>query len=337
MAETEKNKKPSPDRARDIVRRLFRHENAILAIVLVVMIAIVAVVTGGKSTQLTNVVNVIRQSSMRGIAAIGQAFVILTAGIDVSIGGLVLLTSVLGASLMTAAATQRLLSSPISLAAGIAVMILTGIGWGTVSGLSVSRIKMPPLIVTLAIWQIAKGIAFRLCIGRSIGQLPSGIAFFGQGEVVNVPVPSIIFVSVAAIAYFVLTYTTYGKSVYATGGNPVSAWLSGINVDNILLSVYAVSGLLAAMVGVIYTGLAESSSMMTGGGVMLDSIAAATVGGVSLAGGKGNIIGVVLGTLIIGVINNVFSLLGALPALQGIAKGSIIIGAVALDYVLYRR
>jgi ribose/xylose/arabinose/galactoside ABC-type transport system permease subunit len=274
---------------------------------------------------------------MRGIAAVGQAFVILTAGIDVSIGGLVLLTSVVGASLMTTSATQRLLSSSIPLAAGMVVMILVGIGWGAVNGLSVSRVKMPPLIVTLAIWQIANGIAYRLCIGRSIGQLPSGMAFFGQGNVANVPVPSIIFISVAVIAYFVLTYTTYGKSIYATGGNPVSAWLSGINVNNIFFSVYAVSGFLAALVGIIYTALAESSSMMTGGGVMLDSIAAATVGGVSLAGGKGNIIGVVLGTLIIGVINNVFSLLGALPALQGIAKGSIIIGAVALDYVIYRR
>lgn len=337
MAETEKYRKSSTYRARDIVRRLFRHENAILVLVLVVLIGVVAVVTGGKSTQTTNVVNIIRQSSMRGIAAIGQAFVILTAGIDISIGGVALITSVAGAALMTANAQQSLLSSPLPLALGLAIMLLTGVGWGSVSGLSVSRLKMPPLIVTLAIWQIANGIAFRMCIGRAIGQLPSGIAFFGQGTIASVPVPSIIFISVAVVAYLILTYTTYGKSVYATGGNPVSAWLSGVKVNNILFSVYMVSGFLAALAGIIYTALAQSSSMMTAGGVMLDSIAAATVGGISLAGGKGTIIGVVLGTLIIGVINNLFSLLGALPALQGIAKGSIIIGAVALDYILYRR
>lgn len=324
-------------RAKDIARRFLRHENAVLVVVLVVLIGVVAVVTKGLSTQPTNVVNVIRHSSMRGIAGIGQAFVILTAGIDVSVGGVALVTAVLGAGLMTANARQCLLGSPLPLALGLAIMLLTGLGWGAVSGLSVSRIGMPPLIVTLAVWQVVNGIAFHMCLGRAIGGLPAGIALFGIGTVANVPVPSIIFISVAVVAYLVMTYTTYGKSVYAVGGNPVSAWLSGIKVNNILFSVYVVSGFLAALAGVIYTALAQSSSMGTAGGVMLDSIAAATVGGVSLAGGKGTIIGVVLGTLIIGVINNLFSLLGALPALQGIAKGAIIIGAVALDYVIYRR
>ncbi len=337
MPEIAEKPKPAGVRAREVVRRFFRHENAILVVVLVVLIAVVAVVTKGKSTQPTNLVNIVRQSSMRGIAAIGQAFVILTAGIDVSIGGMALVTAVLGAGLMTANAQQSLLSSPLPLSLGLPIMLLTGVGWGVVNGLSVSRLQMPALIVTLAIWQITNGIAFRVCIGRAIGQLPEGIAFFGLGTIASVPVPSIIFISVAVVAYLVLTYTTYGKSVYATGGNPVAAWLSGIKVKNILFSVYVVSGFLAALAGIIFTALAESSSMGTGGGVMLDSIAAAVVGGVSLAGGKGNIIGVVLGTLIIGVINNFFSILGALPALQGIAKGGIIIGAVALDYILYRR
>ena len=138
---------------------------------------------------------------------------------------------------------------------------------------------------------------------------------------------------VAVIAYFVLNHTTYGRSIYATGGNPVSAWLSGIKVRNILFSVYVISGFLASLAGVIMTSRVMSASLDSLKGLEMDSIAAVVIGGISLMGGKGTLVGVVLGVLILGVINNGMSVLGADPAFQGIVKGIIIIAAVTIDYV----
>ena len=146
-------------------------------------------------------------------------------------------------------------------------------------------------------------------------------------------VPLIIFILVAASSYFVLRHTTFGRSVYAAGGNPASAWLSGINVKKTLLIVYAISGCLSGLAGVVMTARVMSASMRTLEGVELDSIAAAAIGGISLMGGRGSLIGVIFGVLIIGVINNAMSVLGASPAVVGIVKGAIIFSAVAIDYL----
>jgi putative xylitol transport system permease protein len=186
-------------------------------------------------------------------------------------------------------------------------------------------------------WEISKGASFLVCRGRSIGWLPDQMHFFGKGVVAGVPVPIIIFIAVAAIAYFVAQYTTYGRSVYATGGNPVSAWLSGIQVRNIHFSVYVISGFLAALAALIMAARAMSASMTSLLGLEMDSIAAATVGGISLMGGRGSIIGVVIGAIIIGVVNNGMNIMGAGPDVIGIVKGAIIIIAVAVDYLRRRR
>jgi ribose/xylose/arabinose/galactoside ABC-type transport system permease subunit len=215
-------------------------------------------------------------------------------------------------------------------------MLLAAIGWGVINGLAVSRIGMPPLIVTLAMWQVTKGVAFEIGEGRSIGHLPDSLTFFGSGSVYGVPVPVIVFITVSVIGYFVLQYTTFGRSVYAVGGNPVSAWLSGIKVKHILFLVYVISAFLAGLAGLIFLGRIMTASMETLGGLELDSIAAVVIGGVSLMGGRGSIIGVVIGTIMIGVINNGMSILGADPFLQGVAKGVIIITAVAIDYIRRR-
>ncbi len=276
------------------------------------------------------------QSSIRGVASVGQAFVILSAGIDVSVGGMGLFCTVLGASIMTSS-FMNVVGDPVPMIIALPIMVLAGIGWGAVNGTMVSRIGMPPLIVTLGMWEITKGAAFQTGSGQSIGFLPEGLLFFGGGRIAGVPVPVIIFIVVAIIGYWVLSYTTYGRSVYAVGGNPVSAWLSGINVKRILFSVYVISGFLAGLAGVIITGRVMSASMISLQGLEIDSIAAATVGGVSLSGGKGSLFGVVFGVLIIGVVNNSMSILGAGPAVQGIVKGAIILIAVAVDYIRRQR
>jgi ribose/xylose/arabinose/galactoside ABC-type transport system permease subunit len=215
-------------------------------------------------------------------------------------------------------------------------MMLVGAAWGALNGLLVSRIGMPSLIVTLGMWQICTGVAFQISRGAYIVKQPASLAFFGAGIVAGVPVPVIMFIALAVVAYFVLEYTTFGRSVYAVGGNPLSAWLSGIKVKNIQFMVYAISGLLAGLAAVIFTARGMSATMGTLAGLELDTIAAVCIGGVSLFGGRGSLIGVVLGALIIGVINNGLSVLGATISEMCITKGAIIITAVAID-VMRRR
>ena len=316
----------------DIAGRFFGHENALLFLVLIGLVIAMGVVTGGRTISKANMINILLQSSIRGVASIGMAFVILCAGIDVSIGGIGLFAAVLGASLMTDS-FMNIVGAPVPFFVVLPIMLLVGAGWGAVNGAAISRIGMPPLIVTLAIWEITKGLAFQIGGGQSIGALPDGLAFVGSGTIGGIPVPVIIFAFTAIIAHFVLRYTTFGRSVYAVGGNPTSAWLSGIKVKTIQLVVYVIAGFLAGLAGIIMTGRVMSAAMVTLAGLEMDSIAAATVGGVSLSGGKGNLIGVIIGVLIIGVINNAMSIIGAGPSVQGIVKGIIIFTAVAVDYI----
>jgi ribose/xylose/arabinose/galactoside ABC-type transport system permease subunit len=281
-------------------------------------------------------VNVLLQSTIRGVAAVGQAFVMLTAGIDLSIGGVGLMTGILGASIMTEFPWLNIVGYPFSPYIVIPIMLLVGAAWGALNGSLVSRIGMPPLIATLGMWEICKGVAFHLCKGRDLPGQPLTLLFFGQGRVAGVPVPVIMFIALAVVAYFVLEYTTFGRSVYAVGGNPVAAWLSGIKVKNTQFMVYVISGLLAALGGLISTARTMSASMTMLPTQLLDTIAAVCIGGVSLRGGSGSLIGVVIGVLIISVIRNFMSVMAIDPFVQGVVTGAIIITAVAIDYLRRR-
>jgi ribose/xylose/arabinose/galactoside ABC-type transport system permease subunit len=323
-------------RAKNLARRVVRHENFALLIVLVALSAVMSVLTKGATASRVNMLNVLVQSSVRGFAAVGQAFVVLTSGIDVSVGGVGLFSSILGTSLLTIDLERNLAGSPVPVPVAIAVMLFAGAGWGAINGSLVSRAAVPPLIATLGIWQISRGAAFNLVHGVTVHKLPQSLAFFGQGEVAGAPVPAILFAVVAIVAYFVLNYTSFGRNIYATGGNPASAWLSGIGVRKVQLIVYVISGFLAGLASVIWAGRIMSSSMNSLTGLELDTIAAVFVGGVSVSGGKGSLFGVILGVLIIGVINNGMSLLGANTSVQGISKGAIIIAAVIVDYLRRR-
>ncbi|MBN2186552.1 MAG: ABC transporter permease [Dehalococcoidia bacterium] len=318
--------------ALEVAKAFFRHESATLIVILVGIITALAIMTKGMVITPRNLMNVLLQSSVRGVASIGQTFVILTAGIDVSIGGLALMCAVLGASLMSDS-FANILGSPVAVYVAIPIMLLVGLGVGAANGMSVSRLRMPALIVTLAMWQMTRGGAYLVCKGATIMSLPRSLAAIGQGYVGPVPVPVIIFVAVAVISYFVLHHTTFGRSVYAVGGNAASAWLSGINVKAILFSVYGISGFLAALAAVIQISRTMSASMLSLTGLEIDTIAAVCVGGVSLAGGRGTLIGAVIGVMIIGVINNGMNVMGLDPSYQDLVKGAIIFTAVAVDVV----
>ena len=337
MVEDSKDTRSDNERAKKILLRVFRHESTVLGLVLAAVIGVVALITRGVSVSRTNIVNTLMQTSIRGVAAVGQTFVILTAGIDLSVGGVGLFGSVIGASVMTTSLRQNIAGETLPIGIGIFLILLATAGLGTLNGLSVSRVGLPPLIATLAMWQIAKGLGFKICHGLTIHRLPDSLSFWGSGIIGGFPVAAIVFVVVAVVSYFVLEYTRYGRSIFAVGGNPTSAWLSGLNVKNTTMSAYIVSGLLAGIAGVIFTGRILCASMETLTNLEIDSIIGASLGGVSLAGGKGNIISVVIGVLILGVINNALSLMGASPAIQGIAKGTIIFAAVTVDVVRRNR
>lgn len=341
MAEIVEKPKPPPITVREAFRRFLRHENGVLIIVLVTIVGVMGVLSGGLAVTRRNIVNIILQSSTRGMAAIGQTFVILTAGIDVSVGGLSLLAMICGASLMGGVSEYTLFYEPQAVNVtnpflGIGVLLLVGLAVGLFNGVMVSRVGMPGLIVTLAMWRITMGLGFIVSHGETIGNLPGLVDFIGKGNIAGVPVPIVIFVASMVTAYFILHHTSFGRAVYAVGGNPVSAWLCGINVRNLLLLTYVISGFCAAMAGMIIMGRLGSASLAAASGLEIDSIAAVTIGGVSLMGGRGTIIGALLGVLILGTISNGMNILNVDPSLQGVVKGIIIIVAVAIDYVRRR-
>ena len=335
MAEIVEKPKSFNATAKDIARRFFRHENAVLAAILVIIIAALAVISKGRTVTVGNLSNIWLQSSIRGIAAAGELFVILVGGIDISVGGIALLSGVLGASFMTTELTRNVLGTALPLNVGLLAMLLIGLSVGVINGSLVSRLGVPALITTLGMWAVTKGGAFLVCRGAAIYKLPEGLAFFGQGRIASVPVATIIFIGVAAVAYFVLNHTTFGRSVYAVGGNPVSAWLSGIKVPNIHLAVFSISGFLAGLASIVFISRAASASYATALGLELDAITAVFLGGVSIVGGRGTLVGVVLGVMILGVINNGMNVLVVAPAFQNMIKGWILIIAVAVD--MWRR
>ena len=316
---------------RGVAKRILRNENAILIGIFAIIAIIMTVLSGGRTLSLGNVRNVILQSSTRGIASIGQLFVVLSAGIDISIGGMALVVGSLGAALMTEDLPRNLVGHPISLYSAIPIGLLFGIGWGTLNGGSVTRVSMPPLIVTLAMWQIATGVAFQITSGMPIMYMPPGLAFLGGGYIAGVPVASIVFIVVAVISYLVLNHTTYGRSLYAAGGNPSSAWLSGVDVKRVVFIAYAISGFLAGLAGLVTISRTMSASMLTAQGLEIDTIATVVIGGASLFGGRGTVPGVVVGALMLGVIDNGMNAMALQPAFQSMVKGGIIFAAVAVD------
>jgi ribose/xylose/arabinose/galactoside ABC-type transport system permease subunit len=314
-----------------------RYENAVLGIVLAALIAGMAVATGGKSIRIQNMKMVLVEGSTTGICAIGQMFVILTAGIDLSPAGVAFATSALGSTMMTTQIWQNIIGYAAPIWVAIPAMLALGAALGAISGLTVSRIGVPPLIVTLGMWQVAWGVGFFFTGGFTITRMIKPLAFFGQGFIAKqffggFPVAGIIWILVAVAAYFVLHHTSYGRVVYATGGNPVMAWLSGVNVRAIRFSVYIVAAMLVTLGGLIRTSRVMSVSDSSYGGLELQSIASAVIGGTSLFGGKGTVVGVVIGGLIISIIRSGMAILGADPFTESMVLGMVVIIAVGVDY-----
>jgi ribose transport system permease protein len=273
-----------------------------------------------------NLLNILRQTSINAIIAMGMTFVILTAGIDLSVGSILALAGAICATMIAA-------DMPLIFALVTTVMI--GAALGASGGVVISFFGVQPFIATLVGMTIIRGLTLVYSDGRPIstGDLDVAEAFFqwGGGYILGIPVPVIIAFVVFTLCWFVLNHTKMGRYVYAIGGNEQVARLAGINVSRIKVGVYAISGALAAIAGIILTARLESAQPTAGLSYELDAIAAVVLGGTSLMGGRGRISGTLIGALIIGVLNNALNLMDVSSYYQMIAKGAVILLAVAVD------
>ncbi|ACO78400.1 inner-membrane translocator [Azotobacter vinelandii CA] len=269
-----------------------------------------------------NWMDILRQTSINGILAIGMTYVVITRGIDLSVGSILAFAGLCSA--MVAAQDHGLLAS---LSAGM----FAGAALGAVNGFMVANLSIPPFVATLGMLSIARGMTFILNDGSPITELPESYLALGIGSLGPVSMPIVIFAIVALFFALVLKYTTYGRYVYAVGGNEKSARTSGIGVRKVMFSVYIVSGVLAGLAGMVLTARTTAALPQAGMSYELDAIAAVVIGGTSLSGGSGNIVGTLFGALLIGVINNGLNLLGVSSYYQQVAKGLIIVIAVLVD------
>ncbi|MGY3572794.1 ribose ABC transporter permease [Vibrio paucivorans] len=273
-----------------------------------------------------NILNILRQTSVNAIIAVGMTLVILTAGIDLSVGSVLALCGAFAATII-GMEVPVMIAVPTSLVAGAAL--------GAISGIIIAKGKVQAFIATLVTMTLLRGVTMVYTDGRPIStgftDTADAFAWFGTGYALGIPVPVWMMVIVFAAAWYLLNHTRFGRYVYALGGNESAARLSGINVDRVKMGVYAICGMLAALAGIIITSRLSSAQPTAGMGYELDAIAAVVLGGTSLMGGKGRIMGTLIGALIIGFLNNALNLLDVSSYYQMIAKAVVILLAVLVD------
>jgi ribose transport system permease protein len=292
-------------------------------LVLLIFIAVLILTTNDFLT-LTNLDNLIRQVAVFAILSVGQLFVILTGGIDLSVG------SILG---LSGGVTALLLASGVPIPITILAGLGAGLAVGLVNGMLVTRLKLPPFIATLGMLGVARGLVLLLTSAKTIAPLPDGFNNIANGFILGLPSLFWILVLVTIVAAFVLGRSVFGRYVYAVGSNAESARLSGVPVNLVLLAVYSISGLLAGFAGVLTTSRLGAGIPTAGTGYELQAIAGAVIGGASLSGAKGRTIGAVLGALIMGLLANGGNLLAIDPFYLQIAIGLLIILAVYFDHL----
>lgn len=272
----------------------------------------------------SNLMNLLRQLIVNGFIALGMTFVILTGGIDLSVGSMLALTSAIFAGL---------LASGINVFLAILIALALGLLLGFINGLFITKGKLAPFIVTLASMTIYRGITLVYTDGRPIpGQRDNFIfAFLGRGRVFGIPFQVILFLIVFAILSLILNRTAFGRKVYAVGGNEKASFISGINIGKVKTIVYMISALMSVLSGLVLTSRLNSAQPTAGTSYEMDAIAAVVLGGCSMSGGQGSLFGTLIGVLILGVLNNGLNLLGVSSFYQQIVKGIVIFIAVLID------
>lgn len=276
----------------------------------------------------SNLLNVAQQTTINAVIAVGMTYVIITAGIDLSVGSIMAFSGVVLASLLKA-------DQPLIVA--ILGGLLVGTVSGSVNGVLISYGKLPPFISTLGLMSVARGAALLYTDGRPISGFEENFRFIATGEILHIPFPIIVMIIIYLIGHFVLTRTKLGRYTYATGGNEQAAILSGVNVKLIKIVVYSLCGLLSGAASILLTARLNSAQPIAGIMYELDAIAAVVIGGTSLMGGEGKLTGTLIGALIMGVLRNGLNLLDVSSFIQQIVIGSVIISAVLIDMALKKK
>ena len=290
-----------------------------------ILIGLIGLITGfsvlsERFFTISNMLIVMRQTSIVAFLAVGMSFVILGAGIDLSVGSVLAFSGAVGAGVIQNG--------------GVFLGVLAGLALGTAlgffNGIVITKLKIPAFIATLAMMAIARGGTLVYTDGRPITGLPSSFAFLGRGYIGNVPFPIVLMLIIFILAYIVLKLTRFGRYIYATGGNINAARASGIKVDNVIISTFAISGFLSGLTGMVLASRLNSAQPTVGMGYELDAIAAVVLGGTSLFGGEGELWGTLVGAFIMGILNNGLNMLNVSSIYQQVVKGIVILIAVTV-------
>ena len=319
----------SPPEARGVKRALGSHGGRQLG-TLAGLLTLCLVLWAATPHFLTvsNLLNVLEQTALNAVVAVGMTFVIISGGIDLSVGSVLAL-----AGICLALALEAGVPAP----AAIAISLVVGGACGLVNGLLITLGRLPPFIATLGMMSVARGLALMLAEGRPISGFGEGFRAIATERVLTIPAPVLITIVIYAVAHFVLTRTVFGRTTYAIGGNEEAARLSGVQVRFHKTAVYGVAGLTSAAAAVVLTARLNSAQPTAGTMYELDAIAATVIGGSSLLGGEGTVTGTLIGALIMGVLRNGLNLLNVSSFLQQVVIGVVIIGAVLVDMTLKRR
>ncbi len=305
------------DKVKDILKKY--------SVELVLVIIIIAFAIARPTTFFTpgNAITVLRQSSILGIISIGMMFVMLSGGLNLAVGAMVSVVNVSSAVFLTTCNMHW------AYAYLLAILISTAVGW--ITGFIIIKTGIWPMIGSLAIQTVLFGVAYIICGGLPIYNIPKDAIFFGQGSIGPIPIPVVIFLVIAVIASFVLNKTYIGRHFYASGSNPEAARLSGININQINILSYTISGFLCGIAGVIMTGRVSSGQPAVGKGMDMTCLTAVVLGGVSLTGGEGKVFKAIMGVLILGVLTNGMTIMNIDEYTQMIVEGTILLLAVCFD------
>jgi ribose/xylose/arabinose/galactoside ABC-type transport system permease subunit len=345
---TESSQKPSPGTKNTFLSRVGKVISQSGPLIALILIGIYLSFATPFFLTTSNLVNVVRQSSITAILAIGQTLVILTAGIDISVGAITALAGSVAAVLMTSQINiLGLTIGPVNVWVGILVAVIVGMLAGFINGVIITKGRIPDFIGTLGTLAIFRGIALLVTDGLPVpshltatavsGQIPPFLIWLGSGDILGVPAAGIVAVLVTLVGYLVLRYTSLGRFIYAVGGNREAARVSGINVDRVRIAVYVASGLACAVAAMVLVGRLNSANALMAEGEELRSIGATVIGGTGLSGGEGGVVGSLIGALIMGVLGNGLNLLNVSAFWQRILQGLVVILVVLFDQWRRRR
>jgi len=304
-----------------VLSRVSKFPQLSIAIAFVILFIVMSAATDTFFTP-ENLINVTRQASTVIIVAIGMTYVLILGGIDLSVGSVACLAGTLSAGFMT----KNAIPIPLAIILGLGI----GVGIGVISGIMVSQVKIPPFIATLAMMSTARGLSLVYTGGYPITNMPEQALFLGRGYIGKLPVPVLIMLIVLVISWVLLSSTKFGRYIYAIGGNEECSRLSGIKVNRTKIIVYAFCGLMAGISGLLLTMRLASGQPTLGQGMELDAIAACVLGGTSLAGGKGYMLGTIIGCFFMVIMGNGFNILGISSFYQQVLTGIILLVAVSL-------